>query len=67
MRFWTRTLPLAITLAYRLIPPQVRATWSLGSSSSHRVLADPSWATFRAAARLSPSPQGPKNQWGEPH
>lgn len=66
MSFLTRTLPLAITLAYRLIPARVRALWSLGSSSSHLVLASPSWATFRSAATLHLA-EGQPHTWGTPH
>lgn len=39
MRFLLLTLPVAIIRAYRLIPERVRATWSMGSSSSGKALA----------------------------
>jgi hypothetical protein len=49
--FWQRTLPTAIIKTYRRIPDPVRATWSMGSSTSHLALesvaAGGGWSSFR--------------------
>ena len=52
-------IPLAIILAYRLIPARIRHIWSFGTSSSHLALAHPSWRALGHYSRFKlASPDG---------
>jgi hypothetical protein len=62
---WRFALPLAITLAYRLIPRRVRGLWKRHQSTSHLALAGiragHGWDAVRAAVA------GWKGEGGGPH